>query len=93
MSDTVVYGKTIHYEKRIKSTFNKSRTYIIKLGDVSWKKNGDFTPAVYVLVEYNGIEQKTINPHFLIEPDENGLSDLTRILEAMSEIKQKFKIK
>lgn len=93
MEENVVYGTNIYFEKRIKSTASKSRSYVVKLGDVSWGKDGNFIPAVYVLVEYSGVEQKTINPHILIDPSEDGMSDFTKILEVMKEIKERFKIK
>lgn len=73
----------------VPSTAGKYRTYSVRVGEVCWNKNGDFSPAVYVVVKYNGVEQYDIPPHFLLEPDSEGHSDFEKVMQAMQILKKR----
>lgn len=45
-------------------------------------------------MEYKGhLEMHTNPPHYMIEPDRLGVSDLTKVINAMEEMKRRFNIK
>lgn len=45
-------------------------------------------------MEYKGhLETHTNPPHYMIEPDKKGVSDITKVINAIEELKIKFKIK
>jgi hypothetical protein len=89
----IVYGEVFD-EIKVQSMHSPTTKYVIRCGNVSWSKNADFRPVIYVLMEYKGyIEMYTNPPHYMIEPDKNGESDITKVINAMEELKKKFKIK
>lgn len=92
MAEGIVYGK-IYDEIKLQSMHSATTKYVVRCGDVSWSKNGHFKPVIYVLMEYKGyLETHTNPPHYMIEPDENGTSDITKVINAMQELKIRFKI-
>ncbi|MBB6215064.1 hypothetical protein HNQ80_001153 [Anaerosolibacter carboniphilus] len=89
---SVVYGE-VFQEICIQSMHSPTTKYVVRCGNVSWGKNGHFKPAIYVLMKYkNYIEKHTNPPHYMIEPDNNGISDVTKVIDAIQELKQKFGI-
>lgn len=88
----VVYGQVID-EIKVQSMHSPTTSYVIRLGNVSWARNGEFRPSIYVLMEYKGYVKKESNPpHYMVEPDENGISDITKVINAMEELKKRHDI-
>lgn len=93
MSEGIVYGE-IYDEIKVQSMHSSTTKYVVRCGNVSWGKDGNFKPVIYVLMEYRGyIETYTNPPHYMIEPDESGISDITKVINAMEELKKRFKVK
>lgn len=68
--------------------------YVVRFGDVSWVKDRNFKPVIYVLMKYKWhLQTHTNPPHYMIEADKSGVSDVTKIINAMEELKKRFKIK
>ena len=92
--ETVVYG-AVHDEIKVKSSISKTRTYSVRLGEVTWNNDIGTKLSIYTVVEYNDVPQmfvRPIIPHYLVEPDNEGTSDFIRILEAMTEIGRRNKL-
>lgn len=81
----------VYDEIEVCSTAGKYRTYLVRLGDVSWDRNRNYVPTIYILVKYNGIIQYDIPPHFLLEPDKDGISDFEKIEKALKQLKDRNK--
>ena len=86
--DIPVYGES--YDKIVvKSSISSTRTYSVRFGEVTWNERIGTVLAIYIVIEYNGIPQMFYNPiipHFLVEPDSNGVSDFINVLRAMEEM-------
>lgn len=88
-----VYGDVLD-EIKVLSMHSPTTYYVIRCGYVSWGKNDDFKPVIYVLMEYKGyLEKHTNPPHYMIEPDKDGVSDVTKVINAIEELKKRFRIK
>lgn len=89
-----VYGEP--YDKiEVKSSISPTRTYSIRFGEVTWSDSIGTVLSIYIVVEYNGIPQmyeRPIIPHYLLEPDENGVSDFVKVHKAMEEIARRNKL-
>ncbi|GIM29314.1 hypothetical protein CPJCM30710_19800 [Clostridium polyendosporum] len=93
MSESVVYGK-VYDEIKVQSMHSSTTKYVVRCGDVSWGRDGNYKPVIYVLMEYKEhLETYTNPPHYMIEPDVTGISDITKVINAIEKLKKKFNIK
>lgn len=86
-----VYGQVFD-QITVDSSISSKRKYSIRLGEVRWNDEAGKAIAVYIVVEYDGIPQmyeRPVIPHFLVELDKSGESDLSKILKGLNEIRKR----
>jgi hypothetical protein len=71
--------------------------YEVRYGDVDWEDSGDdsnYQRAVYVVMGYGDRMAYRRVPHILttFNPNENGLSDLEKVLAAIEKIRERNNI-
>lgn len=88
MSNMPVYT---HAEQiKVASSHGKNINYLVCYGFVDWKKNGELRPAIYVLMEYNGIVSYNTPPHITTDKNPDGTTDFEKVMRAIEELKLKI---
>jgi len=80
-------------EIKVPAHHKKPNTYyIVSYGLVDWDKNGDFKPAVYIIMEYNGFRAYQQPAHIITEKNADGKSDFDNVMEAINKLKEEYEL-
>ena len=81
-------------EIKVKAHHDKKNTYyIVGYGYMDWDRKGtNIKPAIYVMMEYNGVRNPHLVAHMVTEKNEDGTSDFENVMAAIDELRQEYGI-
>lgn len=80
-------------EIRVPASHGKKNTfYIVGYGYMDWDRDGNLRPAIYVMMEYNGVRNYNLVAHITTDKNPDGRSDFENVMAAINELKQEFNL-
>ncbi|ANC77202.1 hypothetical protein ABE65_010460 [Fictibacillus phosphorivorans] len=81
-------------EIKIQANHGKKNTYyIVGYSYMDWDGKGkDIRPAIYIMMEYNGVRNYHLVANITTDKNQDGKSDFDNVMAAVDELRKEFNI-